>query len=52
MFAGKVAFGVRRGGGNGGVRDYVYGVEEDPEDFFDDGVELFVPDAVGARMVD
>lgn len=52
MFAGEMAFGVSRSGVNGGVRDYVYGVEENPEDFFDDGVEFFVPDAVGARMVD
>lgn len=50
--AGKMAFGVSRRGGDGGVGDYVYGVEEDPEDFFDDGIEFFVPDAVGSRMVD
>ena len=52
MLAGEMTFGVSRGRGEGGVGDYIYGVEEDPEDFFDDGVEFFVPDAVGARMVD
>ena len=52
MFAGEMAFGVCMSGGNGRVGDYIYGVEEYPEDFFDDGVEFFVPDAVGSRMVD
>lgn len=53
VFAGEVAGGVSKGGGgDGGVGDYIYGVEEDPEDFFDDGVEFFVPDAVGAGVVD
>ena len=52
MFAGEMTFGVSKGGGNGGVGDYIHGVEEDPEDFFDDGVEFFVPHAVGAGMVD
>ncbi len=52
MFAGEMAFGVSKCGGNGGVGDYIYGMKEYPEYFFDDGIEFFVPNAVGAGMVD